>query len=202
MKKRLFDLIFSLVLFVLLSPLMILIYILIFFYMGYPVIYKGERIGYKGQKFRILKFRTMIQNADSQGNFCTALHDSRLTNLGKILRKYKLDELPQLLNIIKGEMSVVGPRPQVEKYTNLYTNDEKRILSVKPGMTDYASIQFINLDCLLVGNDVEEKYKNEIEPIKNKLRLKYVNEKSFITDMKIIFLTIIKIVKINKLWNT
>ncbi|GAG61313.1 unnamed protein product, partial [marine sediment metagenome] len=136
------------------------------------------------------------------GGPSTGLNDPRLTRVGRFLRKYKLDELPQLINILKGEMSVVGPRPQVEEYTKRYTKEEKIILSVKPGLTDYASIEFIDLDKVLGDKNVDRKYRTEIEPRKNILRIKYAKKHSFLLDLKIIFLTILKILQIKQLWNT
>lgn len=166
-----------------------------------PAFYCGERVGRFGKIFRIFKFRTMVENAEKVGGPSSALNDPRFTKIGKILRKYKLDELPQLINILKGEMSIVGPRPQVEEYTSKYEGEEKMILSVRPGLTDYASIEFINLDKILGDENVDEKYRKEVEPRKNELRLKYVREKSFWTDIKIIFWTIVKFFELRKLWN-
>jgi lipopolysaccharide/colanic/teichoic acid biosynthesis glycosyltransferase len=143
----------------------------------------------------------MVVNAEKIGGASTALNDPRLTNFGKVLRKYKLDELPQLINIMLGDMSFVGPRPQVEKYTALYDDNEKKILNVKPGLTDYASIKFINLDQILGDDDVDEKYIREIEPEKNRLRLKYAREQSFLTDLKILFMTFMQLLKIQTIWN-
>jgi len=129
-------------------------------------------------------------NAEMVGGPSTAYNDARFTPLGKFLRKYKLDEIPQLLNILRGDMSFVGPRPQVEKYTSLYKDEELMILSVKPGLTDYASIKFINLDEILGDVSVDDKYLREIEPEKNKLRIKYVKERSFLVDVKLILATL------------
>jgi lipopolysaccharide/colanic/teichoic acid biosynthesis glycosyltransferase len=144
----------------------------------------------------------MVENAEKIGGPSTALNDSRLTKIGRFLRKYKLDELPQLINIILGEMSLVGPRPQVEEYTRLYNEEEKVILSVRPGLTDYASIKFINLDKILGDGDVDQKYFRQVEPQKNKLRIKYVRECSLGVDVKIIFQTLLSLFKIQSLWNT
>ena len=166
-----------------------------------PVFYRGVRTGRYGVPFKIFKFRTMVVNAESIGGPSTALNDPRLTQIGKILRKYKLDELPQLFNILSGEMSFVGPRPQVEKYTKLYQGEEKIILQVKPGLTDYASIHFIHLDTLLGDDDVDEKYMKEIEPLKNKLRIKYAKESSLRVDIKIFFMTVFQLFKIRSKWN-
>ena len=165
------------------------------------VFYRGWRTGLGGSSFRIFKFRTMVVDAEKIGGPSTALNDPRLTKIGKFLRKYKVDELPQLINILKGEMSFVGPRPQVEKYTKLYNDEEQIILSVRPGLTDYASIKFINLDQILGDESVDERYLKEIEPEKNRLRMKYAKEHSFLIDIKIILMTLMQMLKIQALWN-
>ena len=161
-----------------------------------PVFYRGLRTGRNGKLFRIFKFRTMVVDAEKLGGPSTALNDPRITPIGKFLRRYKLDELPQLINILKGEMSFVGPRPQVERYTNLYKGEEAIILSVRPGLTDYASLHFINMDATLGDSNVDQKYMTEVEPIKNTLRIKYVKEQSFMTDMKILLKTLAKVIKV------
>ena len=202
MVKRLFDIVFSLVGLILGAPVIGFIALAIKIDSSGPVFYRGIRTGQFGKTFRIFKFRTMVKNAEKLGGPSTALKDSRLTKVGKFLRKYKLDELPQLINILKGEMSAVGPRPQVEEYTKRYTKEEKIILNVKPGLTDYASIEFINLDKILGNDNVDKKYFEEIEPRKNLLRIKYAQKHSFLLDLKIIFLTVLKILQIRRLWNT
>lgn len=161
-----------------------------------PVFYRGVRTGLNGKPFRIYKFRTMVADAEQVGGPSTALNDSRITSIGRFLRKYKLDEIPQFINVVKGEMSLVGPRPQVERYTKLYKGEEKIILSVHPGMTDYASIHFIDMDATLGDGDVDRKYLEEVEPQKNALRIRYIKERSFSTDMKILFKTLTKLLKI------
>lgn len=201
MLKRLFDIIVAFLALIVLSPFFILFAILIKKNSTGSVFYRGIRTGQFGRPFRIFKFRTMVEDAEKVGGPSSAFNDPRFTEIGKILRRYKLDELPQLINILKGEMSFVGPRPQVEEYTSKYKGEEKMILSVKPGLTDYASIEFINLDKILGDENVDEKYRNEIEPKKNKLRLKYVKEKSFWTDARIIFRTVAKLFELGKLWN-
>lgn len=138
----------------------------------------------------------MVVNAEKMGGPSTALNDPRLTSIGRLLRKYKLDELPQLINILLGEMSFVGPRPQVEQYTRLYSGEQEVILSVRPGLTDYASIKFMNLDEILGDEEVDERYFREIEPEKNKLRIKYVKERSFRVDLSILYRTVISLFKI------
>lgn len=202
MLKRLFDITACLVALLLLFPFFAVVAIIIKVNSPGPVFYRGLRTGLGGKPFRIFKFRTMVLDAEKIGGPSTALHDPRLTRIGKFLRKYKIDELPQLINILNGEMSFVGPRPQVEKYTKLYNDDEQIILSVKPGLTDYASIEFIGLDKILGDEQVDEKYLREIEPRKNKLRMKYAQEPSFLVDMKILFMTLIQMFRINSIWNT
>lgn len=200
--KRLFDIIFSLLVILLLSPVLVILSLVVYFYSPGHVIYFGKRTGFKAKQFHIFKFRTMVKNAERLGGPSTALNDSRLTRAGRLLRKYKLDELPQLFNILFGTMSFVGPRPQVECYTKLYNEEEQRIFTVKPGLTDFASIYFIDMDHVLGAENADEVYKNEIEPKKNKLRLKYVYEKSFSTDMKILVLTFIALIGAKKLSKT
>lgn len=200
--KRVFDIFFALLGLILFGPLMIVITFLIKLDSPGPVFYRGTRVGLNGKKFRIFKFRTMVEDAEKMGGPSTALHDRRLTRIGIFLRKYKLDELPQLINIVIGEMSFVGPRPQVEEYTKMYNEAEKMILSVKPGLTDYASIKFINLDQILSDEEVDEKYLREIEPEKNKLRIQYVKENSFLIDLKIFLMTLEKMLRIKSIWNT
>ena len=136
----------------------------------------------------------MVQDAENIGGPSTALNDFRLTKIGRFLRKYKLDELPQFINIIKGEMSLVGPRPQVIYYTDQYKGELNLILSVKPGLTDLASLYFLDMDNVLGNQNVDEKYASEIEPIKNLLRLRYVKEKNFLLDIRILIETMFSIV--------
>jgi lipopolysaccharide/colanic/teichoic acid biosynthesis glycosyltransferase len=196
MLKRLFDVIFSLFGLIITFPILGTIVLLIKLDSKGPVFYRGTRIGKNGKPFKIFKFRTMVPNAEKAGGPSTALNDPRLTKIGKLLRTYKLDELPQLINILKGEMSFVGPRPQVKKYVQLYNEEEKIILTVRPGMTDYATIRYIYLDKVLGDRDVDELYLKKIEPEKNKLRIKYAKHHSPSADVKIIFQTILAIIKI------
>jgi len=200
--KRAFDLLAALAGIIVFSPLLVGLAVAIKLTAGGPIFYRGVRTGLNGKPFRIFKFSSMVPNAEKLGGPSTALNDPRLTLIGKFLRRYKLDELPQLFNIVIGDMSFVGPRPQVEKYTRLYGEEERAILTVRPGLTDFASIEFINLDEILGDDDVDEKYIREIEPKKNQLRMKYVREKSFRTDLKIIFLTLLHILKIKPSWNS
>lgn len=191
MAKRVFDIVFSLALLFVLSPFLIATAILIKIIDGGSVFYMAPRVGLNGKIFRMFKFRSMVINADKIGPSSTTKSDSRLTPIGKFLRKYKLDELPQLLNVFIGEMSVVGPRPEVKQFTDMYNQRENTILSVKPGITDYASIWNSDEASILEGSDDPDRtYMEKIRPHKIQLQLKYISEQSFFTDLKIIFLTI------------
>jgi len=195
MIKRLFDIIFSFFGLIIVSPLLGLIAIIIKMDSKGPVFYRGERVGRFGKTFKIWKFRTMVENAEKIGSIHASSNDPRITKIGKFLRKYKLDELPQLINILKGEMSFVGPRPQVKYYVDLYNEEEKISLIVRPGMTDYASIRYINQEDLVDEENVDKSYQEKIEPEKNQLRVKYAKNNSLLIDAKIIFQTILAIVK-------
>jgi len=190
MSKRLMDVMGASLGLLLMLPAFAVISMAIILTSDGPVFFRGVRTGLNGKPFKIYKFRTMVVDAEKLGGPSTALNDSRITPIGRFLRRYKIDEIPQLINIIRGEMSFVGPRPQVERYTKLYKGEEKIILSVRPGLTDYASLHFINMDSTLGDGDVDSKYMTEIEPIKNSLRIKYVKERSFLVDMKILLKTI------------
>lgn len=191
MLKRAFDFLSSLIGLVLLSPVLATIAILIKREDGGPVFYRGVRVGRFGKPFRIFKFRTMVVNAEKMGGPSTADDDPRITKMGKLIRKFKLDELPQLLNVLKGEMSIVGPRPEVQMYVDMFTEEEKAILSVRPGITDWASIWNPDEGAVLAGSpDPEKTYMEKIRPEKIRLQLKYVRERSFWVDLKIIFKTL------------
>ena len=193
--KRCIDFILGLILFIICIPFYIVITIAISSHDGFPVLYKAPRGGYHNKTFKICKFRSMVKNADKIGGYTTAFHDPRVTKIGAILRKSKLDEIPQLINILKGEMSFVGPRPEVLEYVNRFTGIEKYILEVRPGITDYSSIRFANLDELVGEKNVDEYFQKEILGQKNALRVQYVSEISFRTDVKIFFTTIITVLK-------
>jgi lipopolysaccharide/colanic/teichoic acid biosynthesis glycosyltransferase len=196
MLKRSYDIILSLIAVILLGPLLLWIAFLIKKEDGGPTYYRGVRVGHHEKLFRIFKFRTMVLNAEKLGGPSTADDDPRITKTGKFLRKYKLDELPQLLNILKGEMSFVGPRPEVPMEVETYNEEEKRILTVKPGITDYASLTFHNEGAILKGSlDPHQTYREKIRPEKLRLALKYVHEQSFWVDLKIIFETITALIK-------
>jgi len=191
MIKRIFDILFSIIGIIILSPLFFIVSIFIKIETNGPVFYKGIRIGKDEKLFKIYKFRTMIVRADKIGPSSTTEDDSRLTKVGKFIRKYKLDEFPQFINVLKGEMSFVGPRPQVPWAVKLYNKEEKRLLSVKPGITDYASIKFPDEEKILKGSkNPDSDYMKKIHPEKMRLGLEYVKNHSFFTDLKIILKTI------------
>lgn len=192
--KRLTDLGLSAAAVLVLAPFMLLIAVLIKAGSPGPVFYRGARAGKNGRVFRILKFRSMVVDAERKGGFSTAIDDPRLTGTGRFLRKHKLDELPQFFNVLVGDMSLVGPRPQVLFYTNKYTGDERSILSVKPGITDLASLYFADMDSVLGSGDVDARYLAEVEPVKNKLRLRYVREQSYLLDIRILVETAFKLI--------
>jgi hypothetical protein len=158
------------------------------------IFYRQIRVGKNNHDFYLLKFRSMKSNSDKKGLLTVGSNDSRITNSGKFLRKYKVDELPQLINVLKGEMSIVGPRPEVRKYVDLYTSQQKNVLSVRPGITDYASIEFRNENDILANSkNPEEVYINEIMPAKLDLNLKYIGNRTVSTYLKIIIKTVIKV---------
>ncbi|MBK5283793.1 MAG: sugar transferase [Bacteroidia bacterium] len=193
--KRLFDFCFALIALILLFPFFIFIGILIKFDSKGGVFYFQKRVGKKFMDFAIIKFRTMKVGADSHGLLTVGDKDGRITSVGYYLRKYKLDELPQFFNVLKGEMSIVGPRPEVKKYVDLYTEKQRNILSVRPGITDYASIEFSDESKILSQySDAEAGYVQEILPRKLELGLKYVHSRNFIGDLKILLLTFQKII--------
>ena len=154
------------------------------------MLYGGLRTGRDGRPFFILKFRTMVVNAERMGGGTTALNDPRIFPFGRVLRRSKLDELPQLYNVLRGEMSLVGPRPELPAYTDRYTPEEKMILSVPPGITDYSSIQFSALDEIVGERDADQAFEQLVLPEKNRLRLEYVRTRSFWVDITILVRTV------------
>lgn len=195
MLKRIFDIISSLFGLILLSPFMIIIAILIKLDSKGPVFFKQVRVTKNGREFKIFKYRTMKVGSDKYSQI-TVGKDSRITKVGDFLRKYKLDEIPQLINVLIGDMSLVGPRPEVPKYVALYTEEQREILKVRAGITDYASIEFSNENDILANEtDPEKAYIEKIMPRKIELNKKYLSEISVMTDIKIILLTIKKILK-------
>src|SRR3989449_804594 len=189
--KRSFDLILSLLGLIVLAPVFAAVAVAIKIESAGPVFYRGVRAGRYGKAFRIFKFRTMVEDADKIGGPSSSADDPRITRVGNFLRRYKLDELPQLLNVVKGEMSLVGPRPEVLQEVLLYTEEEKRLLEVRPGITDWASIRFRNEGEILRGSaDPHAAYREKIRPEKIRLGLEYVERRSFLTDCKIIVRTL------------
>lgn len=198
MIKRAFDLLVATILLIFLAPLFLLFIIIIRVGSNGPAFYLQTRVGLHGKDFKIFKFRTMYTGSDKKGLLTVGGKDQRITPAGVFLRKYKLDELPQLINVFIGDMSLVGPRPEVRKYVDLYKDEQLRVLDVKPGITDYASIEYSNENELLAGaDDPEKEYINTIMPAKLKLNLKYIAEKSLITDLKIILRTLAKIISVD-----
>ena len=195
MLKRFFDIIVSFFGLIIVSPILGVIAILIKISSPGPVFYRGTRTGRAGKSFNIFKFRTMVKNAEVLGGPSTASDDPRLTKIGKFLKKYQLDELPQLINVLKGEMSLVGPRPEVKMYVDMMTDEERKtILSIKPGMTDLASLWDFHEGEILRGSpDPEKTYQEKIRPTKIKLQLEYVKNRSFLLDLKIILKTVLKV---------
>jgi len=195
MLKWLFDVLFSVFGLIITSPVLAVVALAIKISSPGPVFFRGERIGKKGKPFRIFKFRTMVENAEELGGPSTASDDPRLTKIGLFLKKYQLDELPQLINVLKGEMSFVGPRPEVPFYINMMTEEEKKIiLSIQPGITDFSSLQNFHEGEVLKGSpDPEKTYMEKIRPTKIKLQMEYVKNRSFLLDLKIIVKTILKV---------
>ena len=193
--KRLLDLVSASIVFIVLFPFMLLIAVLIACDSRGGVFYKQIRVGRNNRDFFLYKFRTMRTDADKKGLLTVGDRDWRITKIGYFLRRTKLDELPQLINILKGDMSVVGPRPEVRKYVEMYTREQMRVLQVLPGLTDYASIEFIDENARLSQSDnPEQTYIEEIMPAKLQLNFKYIENQSLFTDLKIILLTLKRLV--------
>lgn len=191
MFKRLFDVFTSALGLLLLFPFFSLIAIIIKLDSSGPVFYLQERVGQGGKVFKLFKFRTMYTGADKATAITVGNRDPRITHAGYYLRKFKVDELPQLINVLLGTMSLVGPRPEIKKFVDLYSTEQRRVIEVKPGITDYASIEFRNENELLDGKpDPIEFYVREIMPLKLNLNLKYIETRSFWIDLKIIGQTI------------
>lgn len=195
MVKRFFDIFFSLIVLIIMLPFFIFISIFIKLGSDGPVFYMQQRVGKNNRDFKLWKFRSMRTGSDKKG-LITIGDDNRVTSTGRFLRKYKLDELPQLINIIGGDMSIVGPRPEVRKYVDLYNQEQLRVLSVKPGLTDYASLEYFN-ESEILGQyeDADKAYIEIIMPAKLKLNLDYIDNKKFGKDIGIILKTIWRILK-------
>lgn len=194
--KRAMDIVLSACALAILWPLLLLIALAIWIDDPGPVFYRQVRVGRNGKTFRIFKFRSMVMDADKKGLAITVGRDSRITRVGAVLRKTKLDELAQLLNVLFGQMSFVGPRPEVPKYVELYTPYQRQVLLVRPGITDYASIAYRNENDLLAGaSDPETMYIEQIMPDKIELNMKYLREISPLADIRLILKTIVAVIK-------
>mgnify|MGYP000336767228 FL=1 len=193
---RFLDFIFSLLGIILLFPVFLVLYFTIRLESKGSGFYKQLRVGRGGKDFYLYKFRSMRIGADQQGLITVGGRDSRITQVGYFIRKYKLDELPQLFNVLKGDMSIVGPRPEVRKYVELYTDEQRKVLSVRPGITDYASIEYVDENTILgQADDADKAYVERILPDKIRYNMKYINHQSVKEYFKIIFLTIWSIIR-------
>lgn len=187
---RCFDVLFSLLGILLLSPVFLILYISIRLESKGGGVYRQQRVGRYGKDFFVYKFRSMRVGADRQGLITVGGRDPRITRIGYFIRKYKLDELPQLFNVLKGDMSLVGPRPEVRKYVDLYTDEQRRVLSVRPGITDYASIEYVDENRILgQAEDADKAYQEQIMPDKIRYNMRYIDNRSIKEYFKIIFLT-------------
>jgi lipopolysaccharide/colanic/teichoic acid biosynthesis glycosyltransferase len=193
--KRSFDIVVSLSVLLIISPILLIIALAVKLTSSGSIFYRGVRTGLHGVEFRILKFRTMVSDAESLGGPTTGTHDPRVTPLGAFLRKTKIDELPQFINVLIGDMSLVGPRPEVPEYTKQYQGDELLILTQRPGITDYASIEFADLDDRVGNEDPDKFYRENILPRKNALRVKYIKDWSLTSDFIILWKTFVRILK-------
>lgn len=190
MSKRVFDIVMSIIGLIVFLPIMLVVTAAILFTMGWPIFYRADRAGRNGKPFKMVKFRSMRQAPAGTVSHHSGDDDPRITGVGGFLRRFKLDELPQLVNVIVGNMSLVGPRPETLEYTARYTDEEMAILSVRPGITDFASIEFSDLGSILAGGDPDKAYFEKVWGPKMELRMKYVRERSFWVDLKIIFRTL------------
>jgi lipopolysaccharide/colanic/teichoic acid biosynthesis glycosyltransferase len=189
--KRIFDILLSVGGIVILSPIFILLWCTIRLESKGKAIFKQTRVGKNNIDFTLYKFRTMYLNSESKGQITIGMKDPRITRIGYYLRKFKLDELPQLFNVLSGDMSFVGPRPEVRKYVDMYTNEQLKVLSIKPGITDYASIKYFNENELLgKSSSPHETYIHEIMPEKLRINMIYVENSTLLTDLRIIFTTL------------
>jgi lipopolysaccharide/colanic/teichoic acid biosynthesis glycosyltransferase len=194
MAKRLFDLFFSALGLVVLAPVLLVLALLVWLEDRGPVFYRQVRVGWQGKPFRIWKFRSMVLNADKLGLPLTVGHDPRITRIGAVLRGSKLDELPQLINVFVGEMSFVGPRPEVQKYVDLYSSQQRRVLDLRPGITDLASIRYRSeAELLYASSNPEHTYITQIMPEKIRLNLEYAQNSSVIADAGVIVKTFMRL---------
>lgn len=194
--KRLFDIISSLFVLIIGAPFFIIIALLIVTDSKGGIFFIQQRVGKNNKDFGLFKFRTMRPDSEKSGQITVGGRDPRITTIGYFLRKFKLDEFPQLINVLKGDMSIIGPRPEVRKYVNMYNEEQLKVLSVRPGLSDIASIEYIDENELLgKSSDPEKTYIEEIMPAKLKLNLDYIEKQSFLFDLKLIFKTIGKILR-------
>jgi lipopolysaccharide/colanic/teichoic acid biosynthesis glycosyltransferase len=193
--KRLFDIICSALGIIILSPLFLILWVAVKLESHGPAFFMQTRVGKNNKEFKLYKFRSMYVDAEARGQLTVGMRDPRITKVGYNLRRFKLDELPQLLNVIKGDMSLVGPRPEVRKYVNMYTPEQMKVLDVRPGITDYASIQFINENELLAqAENPEEYYIQHIMPKKLEMNLDYIKSNHSFKDVSLILKTVLKII--------
>ena len=196
MLKRLFDIVFSGFALLLFLPIGIFLALAIVLESKGGVFYRQERIGKNGVPFQLFKFRSMRANADKKGLLTVGMNDSRITKTGSFIRKYKLDEVPQFINVLKGEMAIIGPRPEVKKYTDLYTKEQRKVLAVKPGRSDYASLEYFKENEILAqAENPEEAYITEVMPDKIRLNQKYLDHPTLSHDIKIIWKTFLKVLR-------
>jgi len=194
--KRLFDILSSFVILTLFSPIGIIVAIAIAFSSKGGVFYIQERVGKNQKPFGLLKFRTMAIGSDGKGKLTVGANDNRITSVGRTLRKFKLDEFPQFINVLFGQMSIVGPRPEVKEYVDLYTKEQLAVLNVKPGITDLASLEYFNENELLgKSKDPQKTYIEEVMPAKLQLNKEYLSNPSLRNDIKIMWRTFLKIVR-------
>ncbi|TNE53519.1 MAG: sugar transferase [Bacteroidetes bacterium] len=195
MAKRIFDIVVSSIILLCFLPFGILIALMILLESRGGIFYVQERIGLHGVPFGLFKFRTMRKNADREGKLTVGMKDSRITKVGYFLRRFKLDEFPQFLNVLLGDMSIVGPRPEVEEYVKLYTEEQRRVLDVRPGITDYASLEYFDENALLGKSDNPQRtYIEEIMPKKIALNQRYIDRSGLREDVKLLFLTAKKMI--------
>ncbi len=195
MLKRPFDVVVGVIGLIALSPLLLVLSLIVKFTSKGPVFYRAKRVGQHGKEFRLFKFRSMVVNADKIGPGVTGSGDPRITPVGHILRKTKMDELPQLFNVIKGEMSFVGPRPEDPRYVALYTDEQRQILDVRPGITSLATVKYRDEEAMLTSDDWETYYIEEVMPAKIAIDLKYVQNAGLIRDIGIILSTLLEVVR-------
>jgi len=195
MITRIFDILASFIGLLLLSPLFALVALALKLDSAGPVFYRAQRVGRNGVPFRLYKFRSMMVDADKRGPGITATGDARITRVGRFLRRTKIDELPQLINVLKGEMSLVGPRPEDPRYVALYTPEQRRVLAVRPGITSAASLAYRHEEQLLAGEDWETVYRTRVLPDKLAIDLAYLERRTFASDLKLILQTIVAIFK-------